>query len=132
MMSEFIDLAVAHGSPPDKAAKSVAEQGSVVKVQVYAEKSDSASSCTKLTLERDRVLDELDRLLEEDALFQEVKNDLAQRHPHTTTRGRHSTPVEVILRMLVVKHLYSWSYEKTETFVSDSITLRQFCRVYLN
>jgi IS5 family transposase len=34
--------------------------------------------------------------------------------------------------MLVVKHLYSWSYEKTETFVSDSITLRQFCRVYLN
>jgi hypothetical protein len=51
MMSEFTNLAVAHGSPPDKAAKSVAEQGSIVKVQVYAEKSDSASGCTKLTLE---------------------------------------------------------------------------------
>jgi IS5 family transposase len=83
-------------------------------------------------LERDQVLDELDQLLEEDAIFQDVKSDLAQRHPHTLTRGRHSTPVEVILRMLVVKHLYSWSYEKTEIFVSDSITLRQFCRVYLN
>jgi hypothetical protein len=50
MMSEFIVLAVAHGSPPDKAAKSVPEQGSVVKVQVYAEKSNSASGCTKLAL----------------------------------------------------------------------------------
>jgi IS5 family transposase len=34
--------------------------------------------------------------------------------------------------MLVVKHLYKWSYEQTETFVGDSITLRQFCRIYLN
>jgi IS5 family transposase len=99
---------------------------------MLVEKYEPVNLFDLVPLERDRVLDELDRLLEEDALFQEVKNDLAQRHPHTTTRGRHSTPVEVILRMLVVKHLYSWSYEKTETFVSDSITLRQFCRVYLN
>jgi transposase, IS5 family len=39
--------------------------------------------------------------------------------------------VEVILRMLVVKRLYGWSYEQTEHFVSDSIVLRQFCRLYL-
>jgi transposase, IS5 family len=39
--------------------------------------------------------------------------------------------VEVILRMLVVKRLYGWSYEHTEHFVSDSIVLRQFCRLYL-
>lgn len=50
MVSKFVDLAVAHGSPTEKAAESVAEQGSVVKVQVYAEKSNSASGCTKLTL----------------------------------------------------------------------------------
>jgi IS5 family transposase len=85
-----------------------------------------------VALERDPVLDELDQLLEEDSPFQDVKHDLAQRRPQTLTRGRHSTPVEVILRMLVVKHLYSWSYEKTENFVSDSITLRQFYPVYLN
>ena len=83
-------------------------------------------------LERDDVLDELDHLLEDDDLFQAVKNDLAQRYPNTRTRGRRSTPVEVILRMLVVKHLYNWSYEQTESFVADSITLRQFCRIYLN
>jgi IS5 family transposase len=81
-------------------------------------------------LERDAVLDEMDRLLDEDALFRTVKDDLARRCPHTRTRGRRSTPVEVILRMLVVKHLYNWSYEQAEMFVADSITLRQFCRVY--
>src|SRR5260370_19470655 len=33
--------------------------------------------------------------------------------------------------MLVVKHLYGWSYEQTEEWVKDSLVLRQFCRVYL-
>src|SRR5205814_7637259 len=47
------------------------------------------------------------------------------------TRGRHSTPVEVILRMLVVMRLYRWSYAQTEYFVQDSLVLRQFCRLYL-
>ena len=39
--------------------------------------------------------------------------------------------MEVILRMLVVKRLYGWSYQRTERFVNDSIVLRQFCRLYL-
>ncbi len=79
----------------------------------------------------DRVLAQLDTLLDDDRLFQAVKADLARRFPRTTVDGRPSTPVEVILRMLVVKHLYGWSYEQTEHFVSDSLVLRQFCRVYL-
>jgi len=95
------------------------------------EKYEAVNLFDLVPLEQDKVLNELDQLVEEDALFQDVKGDLAQRYPHTLTRGRHSTPVEVILRMLVVKHLYNWSYEKTELFVADSITLRQFCRVYL-
>ncbi len=40
--------------------------------------------------------------------------------------------MDVILRMLVVKRLYGNSYEETERQVSDSLRLRQFCRVYLN
>ena len=79
----------------------------------------------------DRVLMQLDHLLDDDALFQAVKADLARRFPRTRIDGRPSTPVEVILRLLVVKHLYGWSYEQTETWVSDSLVLRQFCRVYL-
>ncbi len=76
-------------------------------------------------------LEVLDRLLEDDLLFERVRADLRQRYPRTATRGRPSTPVEVILRMLVVKRLYGWSYAETEKFVSDSLILRQFCRIYL-
>jgi transposase, IS5 family len=84
-----------------------------------------------LSLALDPVLTQLDRLLNDDTLFQAVKGDLAQRFPRTPIDGRPSTPVEVILRMLVVKHLYGWSDEATERWVSDSLVLRQFCRIYV-
>jgi IS5 family transposase len=76
-------------------------------------------------------LAQLDELLDDDVLFERVKADLSRRSPNSKSCGRRSTPVEVILRMLVVKRLYNWSYEQTERFVSDSIVLRQFCRLYL-
>src|SRR5215217_2425001 len=85
----------------------------------------------KLELDFEPELTELDRLLEDDELFSLVKADLAKRYPNSARLGRHSTPVEVILRMFVVKRLYDWSYEQTEHFVSDSLVLRQFCRLYL-
>jgi transposase, IS5 family len=76
-------------------------------------------------------LAELDRLLEDDQLFQHIKADLARRRPLSLRTGRPSTPVEVILRLLVIQHLYAWSYEQTEHFVNDSLVLRQFCRLGL-
>src|SRR5436853_1419321 len=77
-------------------------------------------------------LAELDQLLEDDQIFQQIKTDLSRRRPHTTETGRPSTPVEVILRLLVVQHLYAWSYAQTEHFVGDSLVLRQFCRLGLD
>ncbi len=84
----------------------------------------------KLQADFEPELRELDRLLEDDAILQRVKADFARRSPHSLTRGRHSTPIEVILRLFVVKRLYRWSYEATEHFVGDSLVLRQFCRIY--
>jgi len=86
----------------------------------------------KLTNQMDPVLAEIDQLLENEALYQLIRNDLAKRYPQTEQTGRNSTPVEVILRSLVVKRLYRLSYEQTEYQVRDSLVLRQFCRVYLN
>src|SRR3712207_1223245 len=85
----------------------------------------------KLMADFEPELRELDRLLEDDGILQRVKADVARRCPHSLTRGRHSTPVAAILRRLVVKRLYAWSYEETEHFVGDSLVLRQFCRRYL-
>src|SRR5215467_13967689 len=77
-------------------------------------------------------LAELDLLLEDDRIFNQVKADLSRRRPHTTETGRPSTPIDVILRLLVVQHLYAWSYAQTEHFVGDSLVLRQFCRLGLD
>jgi len=77
-------------------------------------------------------LRKIDRYLEDEKLYRMIRTDLSKRYPKTKETGRNSTPVEVILRMLVVKRLYGYSYEETERQVSDSLSLRQFCRVYLN
>lgn len=82
-------------------------------------------------MELDPVLTELSRLLDDNVLFETVKADLARRYPRTLTDGRPSTPIEVRVRMLVIKHLYGWSYDQTCQLVSGSLVLRQFCRVYL-
>jgi len=76
-------------------------------------------------------LAKIDRYLEDEDLYRLIRSDLAQRWPKTLETGRGSTPVEVVLRMLVVRRLYNYSYEETAQAVSDSLVLRQFCRVYL-
>jgi IS5 family transposase len=88
-------------------------------------------SILKLTNEMDPVLAEIDRLLDDEELYQLIRGDLAKRFPKTEVTGRNSTPVEVILRMLAVRRLYRLSYEQTEYQVRDSLVLRQFCRLYL-
>lgn len=98
-------------------------------VDSYA-KEDMFARVPEVAAQTDPVLRHLDRLLDDDLLFSQVKADLARRHPRTLLCGRHSTPVEVILRLLIVKHLYHWSFQETEDRVNDSLVLRWFCRVY--
>jgi IS5 family transposase len=86
----------------------------------------------ELADQTDPVLVQLDRLLDDDALYQQVRHDLAQRYRLTLVHGRHSTPAEVLLRLLVVQHLYAWSYQETVERVADSLVLRWFCRVYFH
>jgi len=86
----------------------------------------------RLVPDMDPVLAKVDDYLEDDELFELIRADFSRRWMNTLLTGRNSTPVEVVLRMLVVKRLYQYSYRETERVVSDSLTLRQFCRVYLN
>jgi len=84
----------------------------------------------EVAAQTDPVLKRLDQLLEDDQLYRQVRADLGKRYRLTLVHGRHSTPVEVILRLLLCKHLYGWSYEETIERVADSLVLRWFCRVY--
>jgi transposase, IS5 family len=83
-----------------------------------------------LTSEMDPELAQIDVMLDDEVIYQMIRGDLSKRYPKTMETGRPSTPVEVILRMLVVKRLFDLSYEKTERYVRDSLVLRRFCRVY--
>lgn len=94
-------------------------------------RTDLFALVPQLGLRFEPQLEQLDRLLDDDEILDRVRDDMARRSPRSRSRGRPSTPVEVVLRMLVVMRLYGWSYAETEYFVNDSLVLRQFCRVYL-
>jgi IS5 family transposase len=86
----------------------------------------------QLAVEMEPELARIDEILEDEALFQLIKQDMSQRYPQTLETGRNSTPVEVSLRMQVVKRLYDLTYRQTEWHVGDSLVLRWFCRLYFN
>jgi transposase, IS5 family len=51
-----------------------------------------------------------DQLLDDPQIVAAVYEALAQRHPQSRKRGRPGTPAEVVLRLLVLKHMRNWSY----------------------
>ena len=71
----------------------------------------------------------IDALLDDEALVDLVQDALAQRHPQSRTRGRKGTPAEVVLRLLVLKHLQHWSYATLEREVRANLTYRDFTRI---
>jgi IS5 family transposase len=97
-------------------------------IDAYA-REDVFAQVPKLAAEIDPELRKLDTLLDDDALSQQVCSDFGKRSRYTLVHGRHSTPVEVLMRLLILKHLYQWSYKECEGRVADSLVLRWFCRV---
>jgi IS5 family transposase len=77
----------------------------------------------------DATLREIDRVLEDETLVDRVAEALAQRHPQSQCRGRLGTPAAVVLRLLVLKHLYDWSFDECEREVRGSLVYRAFCRI---
>src|SRR3989449_774252 len=77
----------------------------------------------------DPVLRRIDRLLDDEALVDAVWRALRGRYPQSARRGRPATPAEVVMRLLVLKHLKGWSYEQLEWEVRGSVAYRHFCRL---
>jgi IS5 family transposase len=77
----------------------------------------------------DPQLRHLDALLDDAELVDEVVELMRRRHPQSARRGRGSTPAEVVLRLLVLKHVRGWSYEALQWEVTGSLAYRHFCRI---
>jgi transposase, IS5 family len=72
---------------------------------------------------------EVDQVLADPALVSLVYEALARRCAKSRTRGRPSTPAEVVLRLLLLKHIRNWSYAVLEREVRANLVYRQFTRV---
>ena len=70
-----------------------------------------------------------DTALEDDALVLIIQQELAKRCKKSKTRGRKATPAEVVLRMLVLKHVRDWSYETLSREVRANLVYREFTRI---
>jgi transposase, IS5 family len=77
----------------------------------------------------DPALRAIDAVLTDDGLVDQVVEALGQRHRQSRRRGRLGTPAEVVLRMLVLKHLFDWSFDECEREVRGSLVYRPFCRI---
>lgn len=71
----------------------------------------------------------VDRLLEDEALVDSVYEAQGRRHRQSRTHGRTQTPAEVVLRLLILKHVRNWSYEVLEREVRANLVYRAFTRI---
>ncbi|HEX2715126.1 MAG TPA: ISNCY family transposase [Candidatus Acidoferrales bacterium] len=72
---------------------------------------------------------EVDQLLEDAMLVEEVYEAQGERHAKSRTRGRTQTPAEVVLRLLILKHVRNWSYDTLEREVRANLVYRAFTRI---
>jgi len=71
----------------------------------------------------------IDTLLEDEAVIEVVAQALEARWPQSRRRGRPGTPAEVVIRMLILKHLFDWSYDDLEREVRANLVYRAFTRI---
>jgi IS5 family transposase len=74
-------------------------------------------------------LRKIDTLLEDEAVIDVVAHALEARWPQSRRRGRLGTPAEVVMRMLVLKHLFDWSDDDLEREVRANLVYRMFTRI---
>jgi IS5 family transposase len=70
-----------------------------------------------------------DEVLDDEPLVAVAYEALAKRRPKSRSRGRLATPAEVVVRLLVLKHVRNWSYGVLEREVRANLVYRNFTRV---
>ena len=71
----------------------------------------------------------VDVVLDDPLLLDAAYQALARRWTNSRTCGRRGTPVDVVVRLLVLKHVRNWSYSALEREVRSNLVYRQFTRI---
>src|ERR1700719_4507415 len=72
---------------------------------------------------------EADRLLEDEELIDRVYEAQGERHQYSATKGRSQTPAEMVLRLLLLKHVRNWSFDVLEREVRMNLCYRDFAGI---
>jgi transposase, IS5 family len=78
---------------------------------------------------RDGWMEHADQILADEEIVSAVYEALSKRHPKSRSRGRRAAPAEMVLRLLVLKHVRNWSYEVLEREARANLVYRDFTRV---
>ena len=70
-----------------------------------------------------------DQVLADEEIVAAVYEALGKRHPKSRSRGRRAAPAELVLRLLILKHIRNWSYQVLEREVRANLVYRDFTRV---
>src|SRR2546428_6222048 len=57
-------------------------------------------------------LRKIDIVLEDEAVIEVVAQGLETRWPQSRRRGRPGTPAEIVIRMLILRHLFDWKLRR--------------------
>jgi transposase, IS5 family len=71
----------------------------------------------------------VDVVLQDDVIVSTVYQALAHRHPNRRSHGRPGFPAEVVLRLLILKHVRNRSYAVLEREARANLVYRDFTRV---
>src|SRR6195256_6467951 len=78
---------------------------------------------------REGWMEHADRVLADEQIVAAVYETLARREPKSRRRGRLGAPAEMVLRLLILKHIRNWSYGVLEREVRANLVYRDFTRV---
>jgi len=67
-----------------------------------------------------------DEALNDDRLLEIVQQELSKRFRKSKTRGRPGTTAEIVVRMLLLKHMRGWSFEDVTREVRANLVYREF------
>ena len=75
---------------------------------------------------KDDLLDPVDKLLDDPARVELVRQSLARRYPRSTLTGRPGMAPDRLLRCCVIKHLKGWSFRDLERELRSNLVYRRF------